>query len=120
MPEAAVDEDDRLDAAQHDIGRARQVAVMEAKTQARRVDRAADLEFGLGVLAANRRHNAATHGGDAWQRSTSHRRYDYSGSVGGKTTSTALAINLIDSRTAASASEALSQRVPMAVEMPDR
>lgn len=56
MPEAAVDEDDLPPSGKDQVGRAGQVAAMQAEAIAEAVDQASDGELGAGVLAANAGH----------------------------------------------------------------
>jgi len=56
MPETAVDEVDLPSAGKDQVGRAGQVAAMQAEAIAKRVDEAAHGEFRAGVLSANARH----------------------------------------------------------------
>ena len=53
IPETAVDEDDLAPAAKDQVGRAGQVAAMQAEAVAEGVDETADDELGAGVLAAD-------------------------------------------------------------------
>jgi hypothetical protein len=65
MPEAAVHEDHGPEAREDNVGAAGKIATMQSVPITRRVDRAAHDHLGLGVLAADRGHNATTGGGDA-------------------------------------------------------
>ncbi len=65
VPEAAVDEDDGLDAAEYDVRRAGELTVVQTVAEAGGVDCLSDNQLRLGVLAADGGHNAAADGGDA-------------------------------------------------------
>ena len=73
VPEAAVDEDDGLDPREDDVGATSEVAAVESVAEARSVNGAADDHLGLGVLAADRRHDATADGGDSAFRQRSSR-----------------------------------------------
>ncbi len=56
VPEAAVDEDDRVVFGKDDIGFAGEVFPVQAEAVAGAVEHGADLQLGLGILAADLRH----------------------------------------------------------------
>ena len=56
MPETAVDQDHLPPAGKDQVGRAGQIAAMQAEAVAEGVDQTADGQLGAGVLAANARH----------------------------------------------------------------
>ena len=63
MPETAVDEDDLAPTGEDQVGRAGQVAAMQAEAVAEGVDQATDGELGAGVLAADAGHAFGALGG---------------------------------------------------------
>lgn len=63
MPEAAVDEDDRPIAGEHQVGRAGQIPTMEAEAITQSVRRPADDQFRLGIAIPYPGHEGGASGG---------------------------------------------------------
>ena len=62
VPETAVNEDGRRILRQHDVGFARKIFAVKAKSKAESVEIAAKADFGLRVLGSDTGHNLASFG----------------------------------------------------------
>lgn len=69
VPKAAMNEDRKPPARQHDVGRPGQVTSVEPEASAERVQRSSDAKFGRGILGPNGGHHAASHG---WRDDVGH------------------------------------------------
>jgi hypothetical protein len=59
MPEAAMDEDSFMSAAEDEVGRAGQVTVVQAKSETHRMDEATDEHLRLAIAPSHLRHASA-------------------------------------------------------------